>query len=141
MLLSRGDAIRNIRVSNIHGAFRYYAVSFTHHYPLREDMPVLLENIHLSDIYASKSKGAPSYPHLKPLEHGGIIWFEHGIHCRNVLVENVYRRERNTETEVPTIRIDETVKHEDLCFRNIYTQSEQPLTQILNLSGKDITLL
>ncbi|MFQ9148353.1 MAG: right-handed parallel beta-helix repeat-containing protein [Eubacteriales bacterium] len=56
-LLSRGDAVRNINIRNVHGAFRLFAVSFTHHYPLHEDKPVLLENIHLSDLYVSKSTG------------------------------------------------------------------------------------
>ena len=54
-LLSRGDPLRNVTIRNVHGQFRFYAVSFTHHYPLRDDMPVLLENIHLSDLFVGKS--------------------------------------------------------------------------------------
>lgn len=71
-LLSRGDAIRNISINNIHGMFRFYAVSFTHHYPVREEKPILLENIHLNNLFVSKvfphsRKKMPLVKHLSGL--------------------------------------------------------------------------
>ena len=118
-LLSRGDAIRNIHISNIHGEFRFYAVSLTHHYPLREDKPILLENIHISDIYASKSRADCEEGHRDAVEKCALIWFESGIVCQNVMVENVYRDERNVYTEAPTVRISENVIARNLQIKNV----------------------
>ena len=119
-LLSRGDAIRNIHISNIHGEFRFYAVSLTHHYPLRADKPVLLENIHISDIYASKSRAECGENMRGVVKKGALIWFEKGIVCRNVTIENVYRNERNPDTQAPTIRISEDVVAQNLQIRNVH---------------------
>ena len=118
-LLSRGDAIRNIHIKNIHGEFRYYAVSFTHHYPIREDKPMILENIHLSDLHVSKSCGPCPENHRNANKTGALVWFEKGITCKNVLVENVYRNEKNVETEAPTVRFSEDVYASNIKFRNI----------------------
>ena len=104
-LLSRGDAVRNITIRNIHGQFRFYAVSFTHYYPLRDDMPILLENIHLSDLYVSKSTGVIPKGHEPAIQNGALIWFESGIHAKNVIVERVFRKEQNPDTVAPTVRI------------------------------------
>jgi len=139
-LLSRGDAIRNVHISNIHGEFRYYAVSLTHHYPIREDKPILLENIHISDIYASKSRAECSENHKSAVENGALIWLEKGIVCRNVTVENVYRNERNIHTKAPTVRISENVQASNLCIKNINnTFRSESQTSIENNS--DIQIL
>ena len=119
-LLSRGDAIRNIHISNIHGEFRFYAVSLTHHYPIREDKPILLENIHISDVYASKSRAKCDENVLHAVKNGALIWFEKGIVCRNVTIENIYRNERNPDTQAPTVRISKNVVAQDLKIRNIH---------------------
>lgn len=118
-LLSRGDAIRNINISNIHGEFRFFAVSLTHHYPVREDKPILLENIHISDMYVSKSR-AECGDHKVAVENNALIWFESYVNCRNVTIENVYRNERCSYTKAPTIRISENVSAENLVIKNIH---------------------
>lgn len=134
-MLSRGDAIRNIRISNIHGEFRFYAVSLTHHYPLRKDRSILLENIRISDIYASKSRAECSQEHQAAVEREPLIWLEGGIKCRNVSVENVYRNERNADTKAPTVRISEGVEASNLTFKNIYgTFVGAPLASVENKS-------
>lgn len=134
-LLSRGDAIRNIRITNIHGEFRFYAVSLTHHYPIRKDMPILLENIHISDVYASKSRAKCDEGQRRAVENGALIWFENGITCRNVTVEKVYRNERNTETKAPTVRISENVHGRNLVFGEICnTFVGEALTSVENNS-------
>ena len=119
-LLSRGDAIRNIRISNIHGEFRFYAVSLTHHYPICADKPILLENIHISDIYASKSRAECSEGHKQAAEKEPLIFLESGITCRNVTIENIYRNERNARTQSPTVRIGENVTAENLRIGRIF---------------------
>ena len=125
-LLSRGDTLRNVTVRNIHGQFRFYAVSFTHHYPLRDDMPILLENIHISDVYASKS-GGPG----RSQSHGALIWFESGIHARNVTVEHVFRKERNPDSNAPTIRISKDADIQGLIIRDIRQEfAGEELTEV-----------
>ncbi len=121
-LLSRGDAIRNIQISNIHGEFRFYAVSFTHHYPLRDYMPVLLENIHVSDLYVSKSRAICSGDHVGAVEKGALVWFEKGVNCKNITVENIFRNERNPQTKAPTIRVSEGAVVQNLRLHNIVDQ-------------------
>ena len=118
-LLSRGDAIRNVHISNIHGEFRYFAVSLTHHYPLREDKPVLLENVHISDVFASRTRSEPTENRDIPAEKDALIFFESGIVCKNVTVENVYRNERNIHTKAPTVRISKNVLASNLRLKNI----------------------
>lgn len=64
-----------------------------------------------------------------------MIWFEQGITCRNVTVENVYRNERNTYTKAPTIRISENVCAENLSLRNICNSfAGEPLISVENNS-------
>ena len=134
-LLSRGDAIRNVHISNIHGEFRFYAVSLTHHYPIRDDKPILLENIHISDVYASKSRAECTENHKAAVEKEALIWLEKGIVCRNVTVENVYRNERNIHTKAPTVRISEGVTAENLQIKNVKnTFVGAPLVSIENNS-------
>lgn len=134
-LLSRGDAIRNISIKNIHGEFRFYAVSLTHHYPLREDKPVMLENIHISNIYASKSRAECTYEQKAAVEKGALIWFESGINCRNIMIENIYRNERNSHTIAPTVRISENVYVKNLILKNICSVfAGEPLASLENNS-------
>ena len=134
-LLSRGDAIRNIRISNIHGEFRFYALSLTHHYPIRADKPILLENIHVSDVFASKSRAECAEDQKWAVESEALIWLENGIRCRNVTVENVYRNERNPKTKAPTVRIDSDVQAENLVIKNIcHLHAAQTLDSVENNS-------
>ncbi|MBO5218504.1 MAG: right-handed parallel beta-helix repeat-containing protein [Clostridia bacterium] len=113
-LLSRGDTLRNVTVRNVHGRFRFFAVSFTHHYPLRDDMPIFLENVHVSDIFASKSHDGE----LKS-QDGALIWFESGIHAKNIIVERVFRRERLADSIAPTVRISKGADVQGLTLRDI----------------------
>jgi len=115
-LLSFGDPIRNISVRNIHGAFRYYAVSLTHHYPLREGRDILLENIHISDVYASKTLLSDE---RTIAERDALIWLENDISCRNVCIENLYRTEQDENTTAPAVRIGKRVTGENITLRNI----------------------
>ena len=118
-LLSRGDPLRNVTVRNVHGSFRFYAVNITHHYPLRDDMPILLENVHLSDIYASKSTGFLPEGHEHAVKHGALVWFESGIHAKNIIVERVFRKEQNPDTIAPTVLISRGADVQALTVRDI----------------------
>ncbi len=138
-LLSRGDAIRNIRIRNIHGQFRFFAVSFTHHYPLKDDMPILLENVTLSDLYVSKSTGFMPDGHERAVRTNALVWFESDTHCRNIIVEKIYRHETNKDTEAPTVRISERANVENLTIRNIYQDTPgRNIAVISNEAGCEI---
>ena len=118
-LLSRGDPVRNIKISNIHGAFRYYAVSFTHHYPLRDDMPISIENVSVSDVFVYRPKGffdqnAPAKFDLP------FIFIEDGVNCRNVSIEKIFTDGKNTESARDPLYISETAKVENLVVRDVF---------------------
>ena len=82
-------------------------------------MPVLLENIHISDVYASKSRAECGEQMSRAVQKGSLIWLEKGIVCRNVTVENIYRNERNIHTKAPTVRIGENVIAYNLQIKNV----------------------
>ena len=119
-LLSRGDTLRNVTVRNIHGQFRFYAVSFTHHYPIREDMPIMLENVHVSDLYVGKSTGYLPEGHEHAVKNGALVWFESGIHAKNIIVERIFRKERSISTAAPTVLISKGADVQELTVRDIY---------------------
>lgn len=121
-LLSRGDAVRNVTIKNIHGAFRFHAVSFTHHYRLREDRPILLENIRISDLFISKPTGEIFPPqHASPAKGQPLIWFESDITAKNVSIENVYRAADGADA--PTVKVSPRAEIEGLTVRNIVDRS------------------
>ena len=141
-LLSRGDAIRNISIKNIHGEFRYYAVSFTHHYPVKAEKPILLENVHIQNVYASKSRGYCADIFKWNLENGALIWFESDVNVKNVHIQNVYRNERNLTTKAPTIRISERVNATNLHIKNVSeTFHGNTLTTIENNSKETAKII
>ena len=90
-LLSSNGELRNVSISNIFGTYRFYAVSFTHH-DLHPGAPVLLENVTVSNVYASKPTWmpdpektfyyAPSYQYYAQREP--LLWFAKGITAKNV---------------------------------------------------------
>lgn len=121
-LLSRGDPLRNVSITNVHGSFRYYAVSFTHHYPLRDDMPILLENVSLSNLFISKSdKVIECQTFCLPAECS-LIWFEGGINCKNVVIDKVFRKDYTSLSHCPTIYCSETANVENLTITNLFEQ-------------------
>ena len=121
-LLSRGDAVKNIRIKNVHGKFRYFAVSFTHHYPLRDDMPVKFENIHVSDLYLDKNEEEP----FVSFQDGALIYFENGVNCENVLIEDVYKVE-NQGKKLPILKISETAQLKNVKINNVFGEEDKTL--------------
>lgn len=121
-LLSRGDPVRNITVSNIHGAFRFHAVSFTHHYPLRDDMPVLIENVTLNNLFIAKSKKIDSDPLFSRFTNEPLIWFENGVNCKNIVIEKVFRDWSDRRATLPTVYRSENANVENLVVRDLYEE-------------------
>lgn len=119
-LLSCGDPVRNISISEMHGKFRLYAVSFTHHYPIREDRPILIENVHLSNIFVSKGNAFSSGAFDQNVKYSPLVWVESGVKARNVLVENLYRNETNQETVAATVHISKDAVLDNFKIKNIF---------------------
>lgn len=130
-LLSCGDPVRNISISEIHGKFRLFAVSFTHHYPIIEDCPILIENVHISNVYASKASHETAGIFDLNVEKDPIIWVEGGVTARNVHIENLYRNETCKQTHAPTVKVSEGSILENFKLKNIFE----------NLSGTECVTL
>jgi polygalacturonase len=122
-LLSRGDPVRNIRISNIHGAFRYYAVSFTHHYPLREDMPVLIENVSVSNLFVSRYESAYPNDFSSADINAPLVWVEGGVNCKNIVLEKIFKNENVGGVSAPAVRISENANVENITIRDVYEKS------------------
>ncbi len=138
-LLSWGDPVRNIHVSNIHGRFRLFAVSFTHHYPLREERPIYIENIHVSDIYASKAATETAGRFLPNVLSDSVLWVEGNVHCKNVLIEKIFRKECCPETKAPTLKVSKGAILENFICRDCFeTYSGEECPTIVNESDCDI---
>lgn len=136
-LLSSGDPVRNISISNIHGQFRFYGVSFTHHYPLREDRPILIENVHITNVYASKSDDTTIINNTD----GPIIWVEGNVNCKNVLIEKIYRNECNAETKAPTLKVSRDAHLENFTFRDCFENyCNEKYPSVVNETGCEIFL-
>ena len=91
--------------------------------------------MHIENVYASKSRGYCADIFKWNLENGALIWFENDVNVKNVLIENVYRNERNLDTQAPTIRISERVHATNLRIKNLNeTFHGNTLTSIENNS-------
>ena len=124
-LLSSGSTLRNVHITNIFGTYRFYAVSFTHH-NIHPGAPVLLENVTVDHVYASKPTWLPpeESTHFYPPSHAHwadrepLIWFATGILARNVRISDVSRTERSV-THAVTLRVDEGAELDGLILRDI----------------------
>jgi len=139
LLSSNGD-LRNVSISNIFGTYRFYAVSFTHH-DLHPGAPVLLENVTISNVYASKPTWMPDPEktfyyqpsHQYYAQREPLLWFAKGITARNVTLSNIRRREESV-THAVTVKIDETARVENLTLQNLSQQFTacEPVPMVVN---------
>ena len=124
-LLSCGSTLRNVHVTNIFGTYRFYAVSFTHH-RIHPGEPILLENVTVDHVYASKPTWFPPeettffYPpsHAWWADREPLIWFAPGVFARNVRVTDVSRLEESV-THAVTVKVDEGAVVDGLILRDI----------------------
>jgi hypothetical protein len=70
-------------------------------------------------VFASRTRSEPTENRDIPAEKDALIFFESGIVCKNVTVENIYRSERNIHTKAPTVRISKNVLASNLRLKNI----------------------
>lgn len=127
-ILSRDAYVRNVTIRNIHGKFQNNLVSFTH-WAKGKYKPGMghFEGITIEDITATSSRKTGG-------THGGLIWFQGGVHdVGRVVIRNLRRVEgdeyRNT---TPTIEIGADAHIRGLTLENV-TQDipdNKPLVKI-----------
>ena len=99
-LLSAGSPVSRVRLSNIYGTYRYYAVSFTHHnvHPGAEST---FEDIVMDGVFCAKSpEGQEESRRTAPL-----IWFAPGTVTRGAHIQNFHRTE-HAEGAADSIVVD-----------------------------------
>ena len=124
-LLSCGSVLRNVHVSNVFGTYRFQAVSFTHHW-IHPGEPILLENVTVDHVYASKPTWLPpeESTHYYPPNHAhwadteALILFQPGVYARNVLIADVSRTEESV-THAATVKVGEGATVDGLTLRDI----------------------
>ena len=104
-ILTRGQWVRRVHISNVFGTFFQYAVGITRYSD--EGTVGRCDQISLSNIYASKAVRIPIYG-KGPIEPAttyvyDILWIEGGIEVGNVQVSNLHRREN--VTAIPTVHL------------------------------------
>ena len=140
LLSSNGD-LRNVSITNVFGTYRFYGVSFTH-FNLHPGAPILLENISVSNIFASKPTWMPDaettffYPpsHEYYAQIAPLIFFAKGITARNITVQNLRRTEESV-TWAPSVKIEENTLVENLTLRDLsqrFTACD-PVPMVVNL--------
>lgn len=131
-LLSCGSILRNVKINNVFGTYRFYGISFTHH-DIFPGAPVWFDGIDIDGVYCSKHpqipvpderfvKGIDDFygegTHAWSIESNPIIWFAEGVECGSVSISNVHRTEECV-TKAHTIQIDNNVVIDKLMLRNI----------------------
>lgn len=99
-LLSRGWPVRRVHISNVFGTFFQYCVGITRYSD--DGREGVFDQVHLSDIYASKAPRLPVHG-----KEGGyvyaLIWIEGGLTVGNLQIDHLHRRE--AVTAIPTLSI------------------------------------
>ncbi len=99
-LLSRGWPVQRVHISNVFGTFFQYCVGVTRYSD--EGREGVFDQIHLSDIYASKAPRLPVHG-----KEGGyvyaLIWIEGGLTVGNLQIDRLHRRE--AVTAIPTLSV------------------------------------
>lgn len=99
-LLSRGWPVRRVHISNVFGTFYQYCVGVTRYSDDGKEGD--FDQLHLSDIYASKAPRLPVHG-----KEGGyvysMIWIEGGLTVGDLQIDHLHRRE--SVTSIPTLSI------------------------------------
>ena len=75
------------------------------------------------------------------VKNGALIWLERGIVCRNVKIENIYRNERNPDTQAPTVRIDRDVTAQNLQIRCLHNTFVGQTAESIENNSADVELI
>lgn len=129
-LLTVGQKIEHITVSNVFGTYYQYCIGLTKFYP--GETTGCFDAIMLHNIHASKAKRLPIQEiHMGDEKnyHYPFIWIQGETKVRHMSINGLCRREY--ENPVATIQIDEKAEVEHLAINNISTENhtgfEMPL--------------
>jgi len=135
-LLSSGDPVRRVHISNIFGSWRLYIVSFTHHdvHPGNK----LIEDIYIDHIYTAKQvdpvSSIPEEDFQRYFRQGQpLFMIQSGMNLRNIMIENLVRREY-LDDAAATIDVGPGAVVDSLYLRNITLEnnSHSPFTFLEN---------
>ena len=113
-LLSHGEPVRNIKLSNIYGTYNSYCIGITKYHGGPEERGCL-ENIIIDNVAASCAVETADVKHIPSRP---FIWVQDGLDLYNLQIKNVFRSE-NVYTS-PTIGVEETVKINCLTIDNVH---------------------
>lgn len=136
-ILSAGNPVRRVHISNIFGSWRFYVVSFTHH-NVHPGEPSTIEDIQIDHVFSAKVlEGADPLPPEQFDEPRRkscpLFLIEGGVKVKNLAVQNFSRREKMTGA-APTFQIEPNAAVESLYLRRVTLAnlSNGPLTLIRN---------
>jgi len=119
---SKECVIRNIHISDVHGTFYHFCISFQRHAYGTETSRGAFDSICIDHIYAAKSdRHLVKFPRVFNYRNYPIIDIESKLDIRNLMISDVYRREY--VYAVPTVRIDEETVVENLILQNITAEN------------------
>lgn len=130
-LLTVGQVIRNIHITNVYGTYYQYTIALTKFYS--GETTGYFDGITLDNIYASK---APRLDYYKdwPNDTGyPFLWVQKGTVVKNLCIDTVHRREYHCA--VDTLHIDEGARVEHLTLSNITVENhteDQELSLYVN---------
>lgn len=114
-LLSRDAQVRNVTIRNIHGKFQNNLVSFTHWAKEKYKSGMgHFDNITIEDVTATSSRKSGG-------THGGLIWFQDGVHdVGSVVIRRLNRVEgREYLNTTPTIEIGAGTRIRSLTLEDV----------------------
>ena len=114
-LLSRYAQVRNVTIRNVRGKFQHNLVSFTH-WAKDKYRPGMghFDNINIEDVAASSSRKSGG-------THGGLIWFQDGVHDIGSVVIRRLNRVEGQEylNTTPTIEISAGTRIRNLTLEDV----------------------
>ncbi len=134
-LLSRTAKVKNITIRNVYGSYKYNAVSFTHWAAEPGDYG-WFDGITLDGIFASSVRKSGT-------GHGGLIWFQPGVHhVGTVMINNVMRiDEFDAFNEMNTIEVSDDVIIDTLLIRGLRQCVPDEKAPVLIVEGAKVRCL
>ncbi len=114
-LLSHGQPVRNIRITNVFGSYYVYAIGITKYHGGPEERGYM-ENISIDNLYISGAAPTKDVNKRFPL-----LWVQKGLDINRLDIHNVYRDEK--ERDMPLLRIDEGATVKNLSLDKIYQKN------------------
>ena len=117
-LLTVGDNIENVHISNVYGTYYQYCIGLTKFYP--GETTGIFDGIIIDHVYASKALRDGIFPwpngYVCP-----FIWLQDDIRVKNLKISDVYRKEHNIPVE--TIYIGNKTVVDNLVIDNVICEN------------------